>query len=594
MIARLITAAACLWMLISTGAPVGAADKIDDNREVMQAYAKAIGLMQKSDWAGAAIIFRDLIAQNPQSKNLDIFLYNAGRADYQRGQYAEAAATFEKLVSQFPESELRAYGEYFLGGSRYALADVNGAMSWWLAAWRDTKDERLQKLIGSSLAGAFTAARDVELTRAMFAVLTDDQRCLLSRQVLKSTPESKQKLRGQLELLCGSTPPPPAVSQAKTPTLKAQYRVAVLLPFSGGYESFAQQIMQGATVASDEIAAKHGIGLTLAPYDTKGDPITAARQLRPIDSAEALAVIGPLTSEEAAVVSASLSTSSLPLLIPAATDAGLTTLSATSFQLSANVELQGAAMAEYAAGVLKADSAAVLTSGESNYQTIVDAFARRFEKLGGKVVATELYRTRDRDFGPYFKDIKAIILGYQPDSIWYVNAKGDTLDPEGVPVHLDCIYMPGDAVQLRQILPQLRFYGIDGALLGSDGWGDTLIYRMGDEVTRQAIFPSPFIIHENTEAYVTFSAAYQQKIGVKPSRLACLGYDAVKLIADAVLAGADDRAELVKYLSLRSDYSGAAGTISFGNYRENTLMPLYRVQSGRAVPLESSAVPSVR
>lgn len=589
MIARLIIAAACLGMLF-VGGQLRAVDKIDDTREVVETYNRASGLMQKSDWAGAATLLRDLIARNPQSKNLDIFLYNVGRADYHRGAYADAAAAFEKLVGQFPESPLRAYGEHFLANSRYALANVDGAVSSWLDAWRDAREDRLQKLVVSSLAEALNAASDVELDRRLFERLSDEQKCLLSRQILKSIPESKEKLRGQLNEFCGDTPKPPSTPTGKPLAVRSAHKIAVLLPFTGGYESFAQQIMQGATVASEETALKHGIGLTLAAYDTKGDPITAARLAAEIDGSDALAVIGPLTSEEAAVVSASIDRTTLPVLIPAATDAGLTTLSKSSFQLSANVELQGVAMAEYAVGTLKADSAAVFTSGESNYQPLVQSFVRRFEKLGGQVIATELYRTRDRDFGPYLTDIKGMILGYRPDSIWYINPKGDTLDPEGVPVHIDCLYLPGDPAQLRQILPQLRFYGIDAALLGSDGWGDTIIYRMGDDVTRQAVFPSPFIVHENTEAFVTFSAVFQQRIGAKPSRLSCLGYDAVKLIAEAVMSGADKRETLVRHVSLRSDYLGAAGTISFGNNRENVAMPLYRVQSGRAVPLETSSI----
>ena len=352
---------------------------------------------------------------------------------------------------------MRAYGEHFLAGSRYALANVDGAIVSWFDAWRDAREERLQKLIVSSLAGALNAATDVELGRELFSRLSEEQQCLLSRQILKSIPESKQKLRGQLSGLCGDAPTSTTTTAVKPPAVKSEYKIAVLLPFSGGFESFAQQIMQGATVASEETALKHGIGLTLVAYDTKGDPITAARLVSPIDSSGVLAAIGPLTSEEAAVVSATVGGTSLPVLIPAATDAGLTTLSQSSFQLSANVELQGVAMAEYAIGTLKADSAAVMTAGESNYLPLMQSFVRRFEKLGGKIIATELYRTRDRDFGPYLTDIKGMILGYQPDSIWYVNAKGDTLDPEGVPVHIDCLYLPGDPAQLRQILPQLKF-----------------------------------------------------------------------------------------------------------------------------------------
>ncbi|MBI5266565.1 MAG: penicillin-binding protein activator [candidate division Zixibacteria bacterium] len=591
MMARTFIAAAVALALLF---PVrgAAADRINDTREVTDAYERAWRLMDASEWQAAGSAFRDIIARFPQSKNLDLFLYNAGRADYHRSAYAEAGKAFSKLVAQFPESPLKSHSEYFLANCTYALGDVNGAVGNWLDAWRDATDERLQKLIVSSLTGAMINASSVQLTREIFARLPDDRRCLLSRQLLRGIPDSKPAVRRQLNSLCGDSTGTTSVKPSKT-GITATYRVAVVLPFSGGLESFSRQIMQGAILASEEIARTRGLLLQLESFDTKGDPIETGRLVRQIDTSDVLAAIGPLTSDESSVASAALGSKQLPLIIPAATDPGLTTLSKTTFQLSANIELQGIAMADYARNILNADSTAVITSAEPNLAPIVRAFTERFRILGGTVVATEYYRTRDRDFGPYFRDLKAIMLGYQPDSIYYINAKGDTLDPEGVPVHLDCLFLPGDAAQLRQVIPQLKFYAISGSLLGSDGWGDTLLYRMGDDLTRQAVFPSPFILHENSEQFVTFSAAYKQRLGLPPQRLACLGYDAVRLVADAVLSGSNNRGSLVGSLAKVGGYSGAAGPVRFGPNRENVALPLYRIQSGAAVQLETvQTIPS--
>lgn len=590
MMARTFVAAAVALVLLF---PVrgAAADRINDTREVADAYERACRLMDASEWQAAGSAFRDIIARFPQSRNLDLFWYNAGRTDYHRAAYPDAVKALSKLVSQFPESPLKSHGEYFLANCTYALGDVNGAVGIWLDAWRDATDERLQKLIVASLTGAMINASSVQLSRDIFARLPDDRRCLLSRQLLKGIPDSKPSVRRQLGSLCDST------GTTSFKPLKtgggATYRVAVILPFSGGLESFSQQIMQGATLASEEVARTRGVLLRLESFDTKGDPIEAGRLVRQIDSSDVLAAIGPLTSDESSVASAALGCKQLPLIIPAATDPGLTALSKTTFQLSANIELQGIVMADYARNILNADSTAVITSSEPNVAPMVRAFTERFRILGGTVVATEYYRTRDRDFGPYFKDLKAIMLGYQPDSIYYINAKGDTLDPEGVPVHLDCLFLPGDPAQLRQVIPQLKFYSIGGSLLGSDGWGDTLIYRMGDDLTRQAVFPSPFILHENSEQFVTFSAAYKQRLGSPPQRLACLGYDAVRLVADAILSGSNNRGALVGSLAKVGGYSGAAGPVRFGPNRENVALPLYRIQSGAAVQLETvQTIPS--
>ena len=79
---------------------LGAVDKLDDTRGG-ESYNRALGLMQKPTGRGGGIIPRSNRPQS-QSKNLDIFLYNSGRADYHQRAYTEAAAAFENLSISFP------------------------------------------------------------------------------------------------------------------------------------------------------------------------------------------------------------------------------------------------------------------------------------------------------------------------------------------------------------------------------------------------------------------------------------------------------------------------------------------------------------
>ena len=198
------------------------------------------------------------------------------------------------------------------------------------------------------------------------------------------------------------------------------------------------------------------------------------------------------------------------------------------------------------------------------------------------MVATEYYRPRDRDFGQYVRDLKAVLLGGHPDSAAYIDERGDTLDIEAVQAAVDCLYLPGFAEQLRLLLPQLKFYSIETFYLGSDGWGDDAVYRLGDDVTRLAVFPSPFLEQERSQEYVRFASEYDARYGEQPHRLAGLGYDAVKLIAQAVKAGAATRQDLVAYLSRIKNYAGAVAPVTFGEHRENVDLPMYQLVARRA------------
>jgi ABC-type branched-subunit amino acid transport system substrate-binding protein len=255
-------------------------------------------------------------------------------------------------------------------------------------------------------------------------------------------------------------------------------------------------------------------------------------------------------------------------------------LSESVFQLSPNIELQGVQAAEYAIINRRADSAAIITPTSADHLRMARAFADRFEQMGGKVVAIEYYRPRDKDFGQYVRDVKAALLGVHPDSMFFINEDGDTLDVEAIPVSIDCLYLPGVASQLRLLLPQINFYSVDAFYIGSDGWGDDALYRLGDHITRQAVFPSPFLEQERSQEYVGFAAEYDRRYGAQPHRLASLGYDAVQLIGRAVASGAGTRRELVEQLGRTVDYVGAAAPVTFGEHRENIELPMYRLVDG--------------
>jgi branched-chain amino acid transport system substrate-binding protein len=146
---------------------------------------------------------------------------------------------------------------------------------------------------------------------------------------------------------------------------------------------------------------------------------------------------------------------------------------------------------------------------------------------------------------------------------------------------VDCIFLPGDAKQLRQLLPQIHFYNLNGAYLGSDGWGDQQVYSLGDHVTKKAIFSSPFLEGRKSEQYLKLAAAYDSRYGSRPQRLTALGYDAVNLVLGSAPQGVLTRDDILRRLKAVSDYEGASGVISFGEARENVEMPLYRIESER-------------
>lgn len=567
--------------------------QIDDNDEARSLYARGQRLMREGDWFGAAKTFEELAGRWPQSPNADLFVFQRARANYHLGDLAAARAGFEHYLDEYNDAPEAPYARFFLGNIAYRQNDLQQAILDWIEAYRNSRDGRLDRLIRSSIRHAVLNAPALTLPVDEMVGLPPGKRCPLLRAAAEAKAAVGDFDMGNAMLTpCGERlreEDLPAVSEHAA---AGDLEVAVVLPFSGELQTWAEEIYNGAVIGA-ELNGNEDIETKLSRHDSGARPADAARLIKNIASAgRATVAVGPLTSEAAAVCSGVLSCGDLPMIIPAATQAGLTELASTAFQLSPNIGLQGVRMAEYAVDSLNAADAVVITSTGSDHLLMARAFVERFEGLGGRVEAIEYYRPRDNDFGRQLRDLKAEILDFDPDSVFYITPDGDTLDPDGVPVEFDVIYLPGEARQLRLLLPQIRFYNVNGAYLGSDGWGDEVIYDLGDDVTKGAVFPSPFLGVGTSEEYFRFAAAYDARYAGQPPRLAALGYDAVSL---ALYAASESRTRgaVVENLGSVAGYQGASGTITFGEHRENVEMPLYRIWNGRADLISGAPSPKV-
>ena len=557
--------------------------------EAAQLYADGLQKLELEQYVEAVRVFQELTGRFSDSPQADLFLFQKSKAEYHAGRLTEAIAGFSYYIDRYSSSPEIPYAWYFMANAHYRIGHPGRALRNYLRAYGSSRDERLDRLLGDAITALLEEARSVTLDPDAFAELPAGRRCraiALVSQALARRGDVAQARR--LSADCDQ------VDQSQFQThvagSKNELTVAVAVPLTGELRAFGEEIMNGVTVGAEQLRDA-GTPVQIKPYDTKGDPVDAGRIISELVDANVHLVIGPLTSEESAVASAAIRTTDLPMIAPAATQAGLTRLSRSSFQLSPNVELQGVRMAEYALEGLGADSAFVFTPTTADHLRMTRAFVEHFTGHGGTIVAVEYYSARDTDFGSYIRDAKSIVLGSHPDSTYFINNRGDTVETDGLPVHVDVIYAPGEASQIRLLLPQIQFYNVRGQLLGSDGWGDRAVYRLESDITRGAVFPSAILQQQQSQEYLTFASAFDARFGRQPQRLANLGYDAIMIAGRGFSDRWNKRSSLIEYLGTIRNYDGASGGITFGTYRENIEMPLFRVENNDAYPIEETLAP---
>ncbi|SYZ74587.1 exported hypothetical protein [Candidatus Zixiibacteriota bacterium] len=547
-----------------------------------QAFNQGHRLLLNKKYSEAYRYFKDLYDSGTDSAAAPLFLYYGGKAAYYAGNLEQSAGQFNLLIARYQESPYLPYAFYFLGNVRYRQAFESAAIQAYLSAYSLSDDSRLDSLLLKSLETAISNAPVGIYEKVNLTSIPERKKCDLELALARGLKTAKN-YQAVLSLLASCTSPEAARLKASVEqSLRQTAEIGIVLPLSGELQKFGESILDGAMLRAGQYTRETGKNLTPIVYDTRGESVEAARIVRRLAARGVNAVIGPLTSEETAVTSAALSCSDMPLIIPAAGQGGLTDLSLTSFQLQPTLDRQGIKMAEFAFQRLKIDTVAVITPTLPENLRMAEAFIDRFKALGGTILGVEYFRLRETDFGGIINDLKNLSFGGKlSDSAVYVNENGDTLESKEMPARIDAIYIPAEAPQLHQLLPQINFYNVRATYLGGDGWADSTIYFMGRDIIKTCYFTTAMIANENNTTFRKFNSAFFDRYGQSAGHLEALGYDAMSLICDGLETGAFSRSALVHYLININGFHGAAGDVLFGDDRENTIMPIYTIENGK-------------
>lgn len=347
---------------------------------------------------------------------------------------------------------------------------------------------------------------------------------------------------------------------------------------TGNLAQYDAPILNGAKLAAGEINAAGGVlgrPIELVVYDTKSDPTaisTVASQL--IDSDKVVGVIGFADSDSVLAIGPQIQKAQIPFITPGATSPKLPSqLGNQVFLACFGDNVQAAVGAEFALTKLNAKTAYLLTDIGTEYTTLLsDYFVSAYEHGGGKIVGKDTYKIGDKTFTAQIAKIKAL------------------------PEKPGFIYASSNGEEIGLILKQLRQAGIDLPVVGGDGYDTPLLVQVGGPAADGAYFTTHSFIGEGATPKVqAFMDTYKKATGNAPENtFAALGYDAVKLMADAITrAGAPEPAKIRDALAATTGLAGVTGTIS---YRPGIAVPdksvtVIGVKDGK-LTLASEAAPS--
>ena len=250
------------------------------------------------------------------------------------------------------------------------------------------------------------------------------------------------------------------------------------------------------------------------------------------------AIVGPNRSTYAVVVGEIAQDHGIPMMATSATNPSVTAAGDFVFMAAFTDDFQGVAMAAFALQDLEAKTAAVLTHKGDVYseglsQTFIDSFIAH----GGQVVADEFYAAGDTDFTAQLTAIA-----------------------EATP---DVIFSTGFSPEVPLVVRQAREeIGITATFIGGDSWDNVVLIEAAGAAIDGSFFSSGFSAEAEPsdlgeDAY-QFVAAYTAMFGVLPDGGAALGYDALRLVVQAMRRVDDLTPTSIRdQLAATMNYSGA-------------------------------------
>jgi branched-chain amino acid transport system substrate-binding protein len=187
---------------------------------------------------------------------------------------------------------------------------------------------------------------------------------------------------------------------------------------------------------------------------------------------------------------------------------------------------------------------------------LADFFTRSFRAKGGEIVIDQNYAEGDSDFRPQLTAIRG--------------------------VGAEFILIPGYYTEAGQIARQARELRIALPLIGSDGWESPRLLEIGGEALDGSYYSNAFFAGDPRPLAREFVERYQERYGDAPDALAALGYDAAKLLADAIgRAESVDRRAVRDAIAQTRDFPGVTGDITIGPDR-NSIKPIVilKIESG--------------
>ena len=612
--------------------PVAAAETAKKAPANNQTLYQAKRLIEAGQPEEAITILRRFLSTNPKPDLLDDTYLLLGAALYGAQQYGEGLKYLQQLQTEFPNSEVADRGKLMLARIHAAMGNPDLALPI-LTGLRTLSQDDTTKREAVHLSGELylqkkEPARAIQAWLDEIALSQEDQAREIRAHIEelingsfdkkaldrireaypKSFPGDLAMLRlidlyvgrgeddlagRQMQQFLTRFPSHPQSAKLaemlvslQTKLKSNQFLIAAVLPLSGKLSSFANDVLSGIQLAVESRGERGGPSVGLLVKDIDSSQASFLDDFSSLlDNDRPIAVIGPLLSKNLPVMAELAERSRTPLLTPTATLPNVRRLGSFTFSTALTYQLQARRIAAYATGELGFRRFCILHPDTVYGREMARLFAQETRQRDGEIIAIESYKEGDSDVGVQLKrmkdeDLKKYGLAVPVDPT-KVGGKLTKLDKKVLYTPgFDAIFIPGRASDVGLIAAQLNFHDMKVPFLGGNGWNAPDFARTADQSIDGAIFVDGFFADSPNPNVQDFVDRYKKRFQTTPTLFAMQGYDAAKVVIEAIKKGAASGEAIRDYLTSQQDLPALGGPAAFGP--DGTLnRPLFLIQVKR-------------
>lgn len=366
----------------------------------------------------------------------------------------------------------------------------------------------------------------------------------------------------------------------------APVTIGAVLPRSGPrvLVRYADWVLEGIELAVAEAERVQNRRIELIVADDSGG-IRVRQAVRELERRGAVAIVGPLLTQDIDGAARARTSDDLVLVSPTASE---TPRWPETYSINSTDPRGARELGRYAAD-LGLVQAAVLYPRITEFERKARAFADEFEAFGGTVQAMVPYDSGTTTFATHMRRVLEAVApdtAAAPVDSSLASARFQPTRPQE-PFALFVAAPPRD---VPQIAPQVAFYGLDSAgvqVVGDEAWASAAVRRVVPNRDLEGVIAASPFPPERADAAADpdFVEAYETRYRRSlDNQLPALGYDAAHLVMQALPNRLTSPRAFARRFHLLAGIRGATGLLSVRENRVVRTPYIVVIRNGELAP----------